>query len=157
MLRKAGNDRKIGFRGWILLLLFLVMFLPAYLSVGAQCAGFAKAVVKPELSPFVHDGNFNATILGEGERIVLRKTVFDDIKYRLVVKGVPELPQVRFKLIDDGGDILFDNADHDFTSKWDFDVQTTRSLSVEITVPEDDDESSDKGGCVAILFGIERE
>ncbi|MFW5753924.1 MAG: hypothetical protein ACOCV9_03905 [Marinilabiliaceae bacterium] len=122
----------------------------------AQCGQFARSVVKPELAPFLHDGNLNATILGEGEQLVLKKTVFDGMKYRLVVMGVSELPPLRFKLKDSRGQVLFDNKKHDFASKWDFDVKTTQNVSVDIEVTEDDDRNTNTGGCVAVLFGIER-
>lgn len=123
----------------------------------AQCAQFARGVVKPELAPFLHDGNLNATILGEGERMVLRKTVFDGMKYRLVVMGVPELPPIRYKLKDERGQVIFDNKKHDFASQWDFDIQTTQNVSVDIKVTQDDDQDTNTGGCIAVLFGVERD
>ncbi len=124
-------------------------------SVSAQCASFARAVVKPELSPFFHDGNYNATILGEGETIVLKKTVFDGQKYRVVVKGVPELPGIRFRVLDTDSRVLFDNASYDYADKWDFDVQVTRTIQVEVAVLEDENPATSIGGCVAVLFGLE--
>jgi hypothetical protein len=123
-------------------------------NTSAQCVSFARAVAKPELSPFLHDGNYNATILGEGETIVLRKTVFQGQKYRLVIKGVPELPGLRYRVLDSDSKVLFDNASQNYISKWDFDVQTTRTLQVEITVLDDDKPETAIGGCVAILFGL---
>jgi hypothetical protein len=138
-------------------LLFVAGLLVA--SAGhAQCVSFAKAIAKPELAPFVHDGNYNATILGEGESIVLRKIVFEGQKYRIVVKGVSDLPDIKFRLVDKvEGNVFFDNASHEYSSTWDFDVQTTRSVSVEVTVLEDENLNSFTGGCVAVLFGLERD
>ncbi|WP_010664119.1 hypothetical protein [Marinilabilia salmonicolor] len=133
---------------------FLTVFFVSVNTV-AQCSGFAKAVVKPELSPFLHDGNYNATILGEGETIVLRKTVFKGQKYRLLVKGVPELPKLHFRVLDANSGLLFDNSQVEFASSWDFDVQTTRTIEVEVSVPDDENPEIDTGGCVAILFGLE--
>ncbi|WP_232526711.1 hypothetical protein [Marinilabilia rubra] len=123
-------------------------------NVQSQCASFARAVVKPELSPFIHDGNYNATILAEGESVLLRKTVFEGQKYRIVVKGVPELPGLRFRVIDSGSQVLFDNALYEYADTWDFDVQDTRTISVEVTVREDNNPGSSVGGCVAVLFGL---
>ncbi len=138
-------------------LLFLVLMLFSA-SGNAQCTSFARAIARPDLAPYLHDGNYNATILGEGETIVLRKTFFEGQKYRLVVKGVPDLPDIRYRLIDEsGGKTLFDNASHDFSSTWDFDVQATRTLSLEVIVLEDEAPETSVGGCVAILFGILRE
>jgi len=58
--------------------------------------------VKPEPAFSLPDGNLNATIPGEGEKIVLKKTVFDGITYRLIVMGVPDLLALRFKMKDKG-------------------------------------------------------
>jgi hypothetical protein len=133
-------------------LLIFVFFISV--NISAQCVSFARAIAKPELSPFLHDGNYNSTILGEGETIVLRKTVFQGQKYRLVIKGVPELPGLHYRVLDADSKVLFDNASYDYISKWDFDVQTTRTLQVEITVLDDDKPDTAIGGCVAVLFGL---
>lgn len=144
-------------RAAVLTVFVLPFFLILSSSVSAQCIGFARAVAKPELEPFLHDGNYNATILGEGESIILRKTVFEGQHYRLLVKGVPGLPGIRYRLLGagPGNEVLFDNARHEYQSYWDFDVQTTRALKVEVTVLEDDDPGTSVGGCVAILFGLD--
>lgn len=136
----------------LVLVLVSVLFYAA--DAKSQCVSFARAVAKPELSPYIHDGNYNATILGEGESVVLRKTVFEGQKYRIVVKSVPELPGLRFRVIDSGSQVLFDNAMYDYATSWDFDIQDTRTISVEVTVREDEFPERSTGGCVAILFGL---
>ena len=57
---------------FILSLFLLLPFLG-----NAQCKNFAKKVCKLELNPYIHDGNFNAAILTEGEDAELldRKSV----------------------------------------------------------------------------------
>ena len=37
------------------------------LDASAQCKGFAKKICKLELIPYIHDGNYHAAILTEGE------------------------------------------------------------------------------------------
>lgn len=135
--------------------LLLLLGLFGSLNTFAQCVGFAKAVVKPGLSPYLHDGNYNATILGEGETIVLKKTIFEGQKYRLIARGVPELPGIHFRVLDADSSLLFDNATVEYASQWDFDVQTTRTIQVEVTVLEDENTEASTGGCVAILFGLD--
>ncbi len=148
--------RNLNFKKSVLITGIVLLFFGVFFSEArGQCSSFARAVVKPDLTPYVHDGNYNAAILGEGEAIVLRKTVFNGQKYRLVVKGVPDLPGVRFRLVDENDNILFDNANHDYVSHWDFDVQGTRTLSVEVAVLEDEASEKTTGGCVAVLFGLD--
>jgi hypothetical protein len=119
-----------------------------------QCIGFARSVAKPLLEDFVHDGNYNATILGEGESAELFKTFFEGQRYRLVVAGVKSLPELHIQLMDMEQNVLFDNAQYDYTNKWDFDMETTQKLIVKVKVLENDDPSKNTGGCVAILFGV---
>jgi len=120
----------------------------------AQCNSFARAISRHELSPYIHDGNLNATILGEGETLILRKTVFSGQKYRLVVKGVADMPPLKFRILYSDQE-LFDNSKYNYVSKWDFTAEITRTISIEVTAQEDDNPDTHRGGCVAILIGID--
>ncbi len=116
---------------------------------------FAKNVGKPTLGNYLHDGNYNATILAEGEKAELFKTFFSGQKYRMAISKVKQLPDIHLRLLDNDGNVLFDNADHDYLLVWDFEVESTRMLVVELNVFEKDTKSDDLvSGCVAVLFGI---
>ena len=71
------------FQFFILLLLMAL----GLQTVNAQCKGFAKKICKIELEPFIHDGNFHAAILTEGEEAELYKTFYSDTEYRIAVCG----------------------------------------------------------------------
>ena len=75
---------------------FILVFFCTALSynVSAQCKGFAKKVCKSELIPYIHDGNYNAAMLTEGEEADFYKTFYVDQQYRLVICGTESLPQV---------------------------------------------------------------
>jgi hypothetical protein len=135
-----------------LFILFLGLFFP--MKGEAQCIGFAKNIARPLLEDFVHDGNYSATILGEGESAELYKTFFEGLEYRLVVATVNTLPQIRIIVMDMHKMVLFDNAQHNFSQKWDFYMETTQKLIVKVKVLENDDPETNIGGCVAILFGV---
>ncbi|TAJ13642.1 hypothetical protein DMA11_07990 [Marinilabiliaceae bacterium JC017] len=140
-----------------LLVSLFVLVTNVFLSDG-QCISFAKNVCKSELGKFVHDGNYNATILSEGETAEVYKTFFDGQAYRIAVCKVEGLPRILFKVIDSEGEVLFDNSEHDYTTTWDFGVETTQLLTIQLNVLEKDEESLEKeAGCVAILFGIRAE
>lgn len=141
------------------MLFFLACLLPSWSNTNAQCLSFAKNVGKPKLGNFVHDGNYNATILGVGETAELYKTFFADQKYRIVVCKIESLPNIHFRLVDEKNNILFDNKDHDFVDVWDFAVESTQMLVVKLKVLDDynNSEDGDTKGCVAILFGIEKD
>jgi len=139
-------------RGTLLTLLFL---LSVHL-VSAQCMNFAKNVGKPNLGNYLHDGNYNATTLAEGEKAELFKTFFSGQKYRMAISKVEQLPNIHLRLLDKEGTVLFDNANHDYLLVWDFEVESTRMLVVEINVLEENAESEELiAGCVSVLFGID--
>lgn len=135
-----------------LVLVFALFF--AGTDVFSQCISFARNIAKPQLAPFIHDGNYNATFMEEGESAELYKTFFEGEEYRLVVATVESLPKLRIRILDDQRNIVFDNADHQYAQVWDFDAKTTGTLIVHIKVPDDKQSTSVRGGCVAILFGV---
>ncbi|MBS2100086.1 hypothetical protein [Carboxylicivirga linearis] len=125
-------------------------------TVSAQCFSFAKNIGKSKLGDFVHDGNYNATILSEGEKAELFKTFFEGQKYRISISKIEQLPPIHFKLVNNDGVVLFDNKDHDYSLSWDFEVKSTQMLIVEMEVLERQTEDI-ISGCVAVLFGVEVE
>ncbi len=144
-------------RKFRLIFLFSVFVFVA-MQADAQCFSYARAVCKTELGDFVHDGNYNATILSEGETAEIYKTFFTGQEYRIVVCKVDSLPQVDFQIIDGKDKILFDSKEHGGANIWDFKLETTQQLIIRVEVAEKDKTSNEKvSGCVSIMFGIKRE
>ena len=139
------------------LVIFFILFSTFAITGHAQCLTFAKKVGKPKLENFIHDGNYNATILGIGETAELYKTFFKGQKYRIAISKIETLPSIHFRLVDQENNILFDNKDYNYTDIWDFSVETTQMLIIKLKVIEDysNTESNDIKGCVSVLFGIE--
>ena len=146
-------------RNKILLVGLLVVLTYSIPQFGfSQCSGFAKNVAKVKLGDFVHDGNYNATILGSGETAELYKTFFANQRYRIAVSKIENLPTIHFRLVDKENNILFDNQDHGFIDVWDFSIETTQMLILKLKVlSEYDIDAESTKGCVAVLFGIEKE
>jgi hypothetical protein len=140
-----------------------IIFILLLASIGnkanAQCLNFAKNIGKPKLENFVHDGNYNATILGAGETAELYKTFFKGQKYRIAISKIDNLPDIHFRLIDEDNNILFDNKDHNYTDVWDFSIETTQMLMIQLKVMDNynDSEMNTTKGCVSVLFGIEKD
>jgi hypothetical protein len=137
--------------------LVLVVFLLIYAStaVNAQCKGFAKSICKLELNPYIHDGNFHAAILTEGEEAELYKTFYSDTEYRIAICGSDALPNVEFKVMDANKNVLYDNKDNNFSRTWDFKLQASQQLKLVVKVHPSGKTSEDiVSGCVAIMFGF---
>ena len=125
------------------------------LSVDAQCKGFAKKLCKLELTGYIHDGNYHAAILTEGEEAELYKTFFAGQKYRLAICGSETLPQIEYQVVDAYKNVLFDNTQHEMAGTWDFSLESSQQLKFTIKVPVGTGESEyPASGCVAIMFGF---
>jgi hypothetical protein len=121
----------------------------------AQCKNFAKRVCRLELAPYIHDGNFNAAILSEGEDAELFKTFYAGQEYRIAVCGSESLTKVEFQVMDVERRLLYTNASRNFSLVWDFKVEATQQLIISVKV-HDNPKSADliASGCVAIMFGL---
>lgn len=139
----------------LLLTFILAMVTLGTYNVNAQCKGFAKKICKNELEPYIHDGNYHAAILTEGEEAELYKTFYSDTEYRIGVCGSDALPNVEFKVIDQNKNILYTNKDHNFARTWDFKLQASQQLKILVKVHPSGKNAEDVvSGCVAIMFGF---
>ncbi len=127
----------------------------AILNIDAQCKGFAKKICKLELIPFIHDGNYHAAILTEGEEAELYKTFYSGQEYRIAVCGSDALPEIEFQVIDTYKNIIFDNRKNKLTRVWDFRLEASQQLKIAVKVPPGKGDSEyPASGCVAIMFGF---
>jgi hypothetical protein len=135
--------------------LFLVM---SPLASKAQCKGFAKKICKLELLPYIHDGNYHAAILVEGEEAELYKTFYSGQDYRIAVCGSDAFPDVEFRIIDQNRNVLYDNKENGLTRIWDFKLESSQQLKIIVKVPVNEENTDEVvSGCVAIMFGFKEQ
>jgi hypothetical protein len=138
-----------------IVIIFLALLLGTSSAANAQCKSFAKKICKVELTPFIHDGNYHAAILTEGEEAELYKTFYSDTEYRIAVCGSDALPNVEFKVIDEKKNVLYTNKDHNFARYWDFKLESSQMLKIIVKVhPSGKNAEEVVSGCVAIMFGF---
>jgi hypothetical protein len=125
-------------------------------GVNAQCKGFAKKLCKLELQGYIHDGNYHAAILTEGEEAELYKTFYSGQNYRLAICGSEALPAIEFQIVDAYKNVLFDNKENAMSSAWDFTLESSQQLKVVVKVPVSAQKTEfPNSGCVAIMFGFQ--
>ena len=109
-----------------------------------------------ELIPYIHDGNYHAAILTEGEEAELYKTFYSGQEYRIAVCGGPEsIPDVEFQVIDAYKNVLYDNRQHNLSRIWDFKLEASQQLKILVKVhPSGKNAEEVVSGCVAIMFGF---
>jgi len=134
----------------------LALFLIATnVNVEAQCKAFAKKICLPELGGYIHDGNYHAAILVEGEEAELYKTFYSDMEYRVAICGEEKLPNVEFRVLDANKNVLYSNKDSNYARTWDFKLQASQQLKVVVKVTSlSQSGDTPASGCVAIMFGF---
>ena len=136
------------------------IFVMAFSSqdVGAQCKSFVKVNCLPQIEPYIHDGNYQAVMMSEGEEAELYKTIFAGQQYRLFVCIDDAIPNVEFVVSDIRRNILFDNTKNGNVKVWDFKSDASQQIKVIIRISKSQKESTGNQelifGCVGMLFGI---
>ncbi len=125
------------------------------LTLNAQCKAFAKKICLPELGSYVHDGNYHAAVLVEGEEAELYKTFYSDMEYRVAITGEEKLPGIEFRVLDTNKNVLYSNKDSNYDKTWDFKLESSQQLKLVIKVLSDNQPGeTPASGCVAIMFGF---
>jgi hypothetical protein len=120
----------------------------------AQCNEYTKKECIPQLNPYTFNGQLNNAVLSQGETAELQLTFYKDQEYRVLVKGEDQLGKIQFQLFDTEYNLLYDNADEDHTSLWDFMVESTDDFIIRVLVPENIKTQEMESGCVSILIGF---
>ena len=124
-------------------------------NVEAQCKAFAKKECLPEMGNYIHDGNYHAAVLVEGEEAELYKTFYSDMDYRVAVCGEEKLPAIEFQVLDESKNILYTNKDSKYARTWDFKLQASQQLKLVIKVSSfNKSGETPASGCVSIMFGF---
>jgi len=124
-------------------------------EVTAQCKGFAKSICKKELGNYLHDGNYHAAVLVEGEEAELYKTFYSDMQYRIAICGADGLPPIEFSVLDASGNVLYTNKEAGLINTWDFSLESSQQLKILVKVTTfGTNNELPASGCVAIMFGF---
>lgn len=124
-------------------------------DVVSQCSKtWVRKKCVPKVSPFIHDGQTNSTLLKEGEKTESVMTFYSGQDYRILVCSEETLENVSFIVSDMTGKILFDSKANDNTDFWDFKVKTTTEMRIEVFAGTNDSDDGVMSGCVSILVGF---
>jgi len=127
----------------------LVLAISISVVVSAQCKSIVKQNLS-KLSPFTHNGQLNSVSLNEGGVADFKITCYKGLTYRIVLAFEEVLGKVKFRVLDEDKTEVY-NSEGSNSLSWDFNVDSSQELTVEISVP-----LSDKTlrGCAAILVGF---
>ncbi len=137
------------------LILLILSILILKLPVLGQCFNFAKEITKNQLPPYIHDGNYNTTLLSEGQEAEFFKTFYAGQKYRIIIESDDILADPEFEVMDKSRKVLFNNKKNGDSQNWDFTLEKSQQLIISIKVPRDEqNKGKPKRGCISIIFGF---
>ena len=137
------------------ILIGALALLPA-IGVFAQCKGFVKKQI-PKLAPFIHNGQVNSSVLLSGDQAELTLTFYSGQTYRIMVDAQEVLGDVYFIMKDAGNTQLFSSKDKGKFDSWDFSVESTQQMTINVVVPNVDSPTGlVPSGCVSILVGFKQ-
>ena len=134
------------------LLLFIAILIP--FGADAQCRSFTKKNCRPEIDPYIHNGQLNSAVLYSGDSADIQLTFYSGQDYRLVVCSEEQLGDTHFQVFDIEKNLIYDSQGKE-KQTFDFKVQSTRQLIVTVIIPESSSTHDiDTSGCVSVLVGF---
>jgi hypothetical protein len=134
--------------------LALVMVVATAANLNSQCKSYIKRSCVPKLTPYVHSGQLNKTVLFPGDKAEIMLTFYSGMDYRIIVCSEVILGKVTYKVMDMDRNLIFDSAKEKDKGSFDFKVASTQQLMVEITVPQPIVQPEIlPQGCVAVVVG----
>lgn len=135
----------------LLLLLFFAPFL-----TNAQCRSYTKKVCRPQLNPYIHNGQMNSAILYPNDKADIMLTFYSGQSYRLIVCSEEQLGEVKFKVMTTDKKVIYESDGK--TNTFDFKVASTQQLIVTVEVPDSKTTHDiEFNGCVSVLVGFSNE
>lgn len=134
------------------LIILLSLLIP--IGMNGQCRGFTKKTCRPQIEPYIHNGQMNSAVLFPGDSADIMLTFYSGQQYRLVICAEEQLGEVTYKVSDIDRNVVFDSEKSDGAA-FDFKVESTQQLVVSVNVPDSENTHDiDFQGCVAILVGF---
>ena len=154
-MKKYFTHTKMGNFGTKIFLIGAVALF-SFFDASAQCKGFVKKQI-PKLAPFIHNGQINSSVLLSGDNAELTLTFYSGQTYRIMVSAQETFGKVSFTMKDANKNILFNSKEQGDAEYWDFTVESTQQLNIEVTVPDVEVPSGlVPSGCVSILVGFKQ-
>lgn len=137
------------------IILAVIFSLAVSSDVISQCSKtWVRKKCVPKVSPFIHNGQSNSSVLKEGEKMESVMTFYSGQDYRILICSEETLENVSFLVSDMTGKVLFDSKTNDDTDFWDFKVKTTTEMRVEVLAGKHEGGTGTASGCVSILVGF---
>ena len=126
-------------------------------SVFAQCNSFVKKRCLSKMQPFTNNGQVNTSTLMSGQSASLNTTFYAGQQYRIFICSQEVLGKVTFRVLDESGKVLFDSKVNGSPDFWDFNIESTQKLTIDVITPASDSPNSIiPSGCVTLMVGFKK-
>ncbi len=129
-------------------------------NADAQCKGYTKKHCLPSLAPYIHNGQLTSAVLVPGDAADIEMTFNAGKEYRIIVCNQDQIGNVQFKILDQSRKVLYESDYEEKNPSWDFKVENTQQLIVQLKVPEMEKNNQRTNlvpnGCVAVLVGFKK-
>ncbi len=123
-----------------------------YNSSSAQCDTIATACQNFITQHYISDGQVYRSLLSGDDVAEFQTTLFGGNTYRVAVCSGISDSNLIFRLSDQERNMLFSNTDYDKESYWDFYVENTMSVTIEVLL----DNTRKDSGCAVVVIGFKK-
>jgi hypothetical protein len=118
----------------------------------AQCDSIANSCQAHIAEHYISDGQVYRSLLSGDDVAEFQTTLFGGNTYRIAVCSGINDSNLIFRLSDQEHNLLFSNTDYDKAPYWDFYVENTMSVSIEVLL----DNTRKDSGCAVVVIGFKK-
>lgn len=132
--------------------LILSFALVAQLQSKAQCDTIATACQNFITQNYISDGQVYRSLLSGDDVAEFQTTLFGGNTYRIAACSGISDSNLIFRLSDQERNVLFSNSDYNKDPYWDFYVENTMSITIEVLL----DTTRKDSGCAVVVIGFKK-
>ncbi len=136
----------------ILTTLLIAIGIFLHQNTSAQCDSVAIACQNFISEHYISDGQVYRSLLSGDDVAEFQTTLFAGNTYRIAVCSGTDDTNLIFRLSDQERNMLFSNTDYNKESYWDFYVENTMPVTVEVML----DNSRNESGCAVVVIGFKK-
>lgn len=119
----------------------------------AQCGSFMKGKCMPKLKPYISTEQVHNTTLLTNDRTKTSMTFYYGDEYRILICVDEKLGKFEINLRDNSNKVVF-TTQSTGSAVWDFNVESTQDLTLEVITPPGNANEKEKSGCVSMIVGF---
>ncbi len=119
----------------------------------AQCASFTRGKCMSKLKPYISTEQVHSSTLLTNDKTKTSMTFYFGDEYRILICAHKDLGKVEVNLKDKLNNVVFTTKGYE-SVVWDFNVENTQDLTLEVITPPGKTGAEEKSGCVSIIVGF---